>query len=340
MPLPLVLSTDQIYFDERGTHLASRYDHDSIADSKYSSSAFLPSDERRINIGHHHDHGVEGCLYDASRFRLPSIINHGLGTMRSEPQDNIGYSESPGRKRAVCIGINYLGQGDELHGCILDARNIRDFLIRRYCHGYKTDDIRMLTDDTETKPTKKNIIAAMSWLVQGAGPADSLFFHYSGHGDQTDDQNGDEVDGKDEEIICFDSAPFIDDDIHKVLVDPLPPGCKLTALFDSCHSGTILDLPYIYDSHGRPRRECTLPGTDSLANVICWSGAKDDQQCFDSTQGGVMTQAFIKSLEEKPKQSYRGLLHSMRKIVERRHPNQNLQLTSSRQMDTNMEFIF
>ncbi len=31
---------------------------------------------------------------------------------------------------------------------------------------------------------------------------------------------------------------------------PLQPGVRLTAIFDSCHSGTALDLPYIYSTQG------------------------------------------------------------------------------------------
>ncbi|KAJ7035107.1 hypothetical protein C8F04DRAFT_1259467 [Mycena alexandri] len=41
-------------------------------------------------------------------------------------------------------------------------------------------------------------IHAMEWLVRGAAPNDSLFFHYSGHGGQTKDLDGDEGDGEDE----------------------------------------------------------------------------------------------------------------------------------------------
>lgn len=40
----------------------------------------------------------------------------------------------------------------------------------------------------------------MSWLVQGAQPNDALFFHYSGHGGQAKDLDGDEDDGYDETI--------------------------------------------------------------------------------------------------------------------------------------------
>lgn len=34
------------------------------------------------------------------------------------------------------------------------------------------------------------------------------------------------------------------------MVQPLHAGVRLTAIFDSCHSGTALDLPYIYSTHG------------------------------------------------------------------------------------------
>ncbi|ELU37875.1 caspase domain-containing protein [Rhizoctonia solani AG-1 IA] len=39
--------------------------------------------------------------------------------------------------------------------------------------------------------------------------------------------------------------------IHDLIVRPLPAGCRLTALFDCSHSGTSLDLPYVYTSRGK-----------------------------------------------------------------------------------------
>ena len=35
-----------------------------------------------------------------------------------------------------------------------------------------------------------------------------------------------------------------------MMVKTLPQGCRLTALFDSCHSGSVLDLPYMYSTKG------------------------------------------------------------------------------------------
>lgn len=34
------------------------------------------------------------------------------------------------------------------------------------------------------------------------------------------------------------------------MVKPLPKGARLTAIFDSCHSGTMLDLPFLYKCDG------------------------------------------------------------------------------------------
>lgn len=44
--------------------------------------------------------------------------------------------------------------------------------------------------DAGMQPTKKNMIAAIRWLVKGAKLNDALFFHYSGHGGRTKDLSG------------------------------------------------------------------------------------------------------------------------------------------------------
>jgi len=75
-----------------------------------------------------------------------------------------------------------------------------------------------------------------------------LDFVVAGHGGQTPDLDGDEEDGLDEVIYSCDKKRIVDDELHEVLVKPLPAGCRLTALFDCCSSGTGLDLPLIESS--------------------------------------------------------------------------------------------
>ena len=79
------------------------------------------------------------------------------------------------------IGINYAGSSAALSGCINDANNVKRFLQTQF--HYQDEDMVILTDDARNPaqmPTRQNILRAMGWLVAGAQPNDSLFFHYSG----------------------------------------------------------------------------------------------------------------------------------------------------------------
>ncbi|CAK9439099.1 uncharacterized protein LODBEIA_P33230 [Lodderomyces beijingensis] len=168
------------------------------------------------------------------------------------------YSLCSGRKKALLIGINYIGSKNELRGCINDVDNVEQFLVR---NGFQQGDIVKLVETSGNPraiPTRQNILDGIRWLTSGAKPNDSLFFHYSGHGGQTADEpdqygNYDEDDGMDECIFPVDfktNGFIIDDLLHDMLVKTIPPGCRLTTLFDSCHSGSALDLPFMYSSKG------------------------------------------------------------------------------------------
>ncbi|CCM05308.1 uncharacterized protein FIBRA_07522 [Fibroporia radiculosa] len=274
------------------------------------------------------------------------------------------------RDKESVIGINYRGQKRELHGCVNDAKNVKKFLIKRF--DYKAENIFMLTDDSSNphhQPTRANIIDAMHWLVKDAKRHDSLVFHYSGHGGQTKDLDGDEVDGLDEVIFPVDykwTGHIVDDEMHKIMVKHLPRGCRLTALFDSCHSGSALDLPYVYQTTGRERghsevtpshwkEKYTDADVVSDANTllkfnpahcnksqISWSGCMDSQTSADTWEAGAavgaMSYAFMKSLTDKPQQSYQQLLGSIRSIL-KKHYSQKPQLSASHHIDTTREFI-
>jgi len=142
------------------------------------------------------------------------------------------------------VGINYTGQQNPLSGCVNDANDIYQFLIEQY--RYPHSNIILLTDDNpdpHSKPTRENLLNSMRWLVEDSHADDALFVHYSGHGGRVRDMDGDELDGFDDVIFPLDykTAGIITDDVlHDTLVKPLPAGCRLTAVFDSCHSGSIL----------------------------------------------------------------------------------------------------
>lgn len=162
-------------------------------------------------------------------------------------------SDISGRRRALFIGINYTGQKGELRGCINDVKNIRAFLSSTYTIHETltlTDD---QTSDPSKLPTRANLLAGFRWLREGAKSGDSLIMHYSGHGGNVKDEDGDEEDGYDETLIPLDyqqAGQIVDDEVHDVLVRGLPKGVRLTAIMDCCHSESILDLPYSYNVNG------------------------------------------------------------------------------------------
>lgn len=92
-----------------------------------------------------------------------------------------------------------------------------------FADGTNREDMVCLTDDQQnpmSHPTKANIIRAMHWLVKDARPNDSLVFHYSGHGGQTEDLDGDEDDGYDEVIYPVDfrqTGHIVDDEMHEIM---------------------------------------------------------------------------------------------------------------------------
>ncbi|KIW69075.1 metacaspase-1 [Phialophora macrospora] len=303
---------------------------------------------------------------------------------------NFQYSNCTGKRKALLIGINYFGQRGQLRGCINDVKNMSTYLNQNF--GYAREDMVILTDDQQnpmSQPTKANILRAMHWLVKDAQPNDSLFFHYSGHGGQTPDLDGDEEDGYDEVIYPVDfrsAGHIVDDEMHRIMVKPLKPGVRLTAIFDSCHSGSALDLPYIYSTQGILKEpnlakeagqgllsivssyargdlsgmasqamglfkkvgggnstyERNKQTKTSPADVIMWSGSKDEQTSQDANIGGeatgAMSWAFVTALKKNPHQSYVQLLNSIRDELASKY-TQKPQLSCSHPLNTDLLYV-
>ena len=141
-------------------------------------------------------------------------------------------------KRALLVGINeYPSQ--PLNGCINDVTDMANFITQKL--GIAMDDIRLLTDK---RATTQGIRERISWLVDGAKPGDTLFFHYSGHGTQFPirDANGDVTENHG--AICpvdFDWSrehALLDTDLRELL-DQAPAGVEFIYVSDSCNSGNL-----------------------------------------------------------------------------------------------------
>ena len=154
------------------------------------------------------------------------------------------------RRKSLLIGINYTGSKHALRGCQQDVDNMARFLVSR---GYPSDPNSMvvLTDARSGPfyPSGHNMMAAMEWLI--SEPNTCCFLHYSGHGGQVRDPDGDRASGYDDTIVPVDfeqNGQLDSDTLHKHLVSKLPPSSTLFVVFDCCHSGSAIELPYVYRS--------------------------------------------------------------------------------------------
>ncbi|KAF8258293.1 caspase domain-containing protein [Lactarius quietus] len=202
-------------------------------------------------------------------------ITHTAASPRTGPHRFYKSSgASAPRHKALLIGINYTSSTDDneqgyrqLKGPVNDAKEVKEALIELF--NYKGEDINLMTDEEENNNTARwpsrseyceswlrirLYMKALSDLVRNASPGDAFVFFYAGHSGQqpvTNDPN--EVDGLDEYIVTRDFKIILDNTLRECLVDPLPKGARLTAILDSCHSGTLLDLDH-YSCHWFLRR--------------------------------------------------------------------------------------
>jgi hypothetical protein len=197
-------------------------------------------------------------------------------------------------KRALLVGINrYPDPADELRGCVNDVLLMRETLERRY--GF--DDPRGFRVLTDRRATTAAILEGLVWLVDGATSGDSLVFHYSGHGSQVPDRNGDERDGLDEILCPYDlewEHPLTDDDLAAA-VAPIPRGAVLTVILDCCHSGTGLRerprngsgirhryLPHLAEPAAFARTVRRFGSGVSKTNAVLIAACRDDQTSADA----------------------------------------------------------
>jgi hypothetical protein len=216
------------------------------------------------------------------------------------------------RKRALLVGINYIGTQNELFGCINDVTSMKERIEKA---GFS--DIRVVTDLTPKKPTRATILEEFKLLLSTSKQDDLLFFSYSGHGSYTLDRNSDETDGRDEMIVSCDLQGIVDDELKALIQTHLKPGATLFAMFDSCFSGSVLDLKYQYlDSLNYDNYTENEKQLETQGNVFMISGCTDNQTSADAfinnRASGAMTWSLLEAAKEKTGCTWRELIKSMR----------------------------
>jgi hypothetical protein len=134
-----------------------------------------------------------------------------------------------------------------LDGCINDVKHFRALLVSRF--GFAPGNITVLED---RDATREAILASIrKHLVEEAAPGDIAVFYFAGHGSQAPNPASREVDRKDETIVPADSwrgaRDIHDKELSRAFNAVLDKHVQLTAIFDSCHSGSI--------GRGLPREE-------------------------------------------------------------------------------------
>lgn len=249
-------------------------------------------------------------------------------------------------KYALLIGINYTSlSSGSLNGCINDVNKMKHILINKF--GYEAKNIKMLTDDHYEKPTFQNIINEINILLEKSKVCSDIFFHYSGHGSYIPDENGDELDKKDECLVPLDYQKngFITDDLIKqIFLEKLTSTCNATIIVDACHSATCFDLPFKYN---KEKQEWEKINNNNIPNknIMMISGCKDNETSSDAYLNGefkgAMTYALTTVLERNNYNiSWKQLLDEMLRLLNEKKFKQMPQLSTSEPHDLEKSFIF
>lgn len=190
-------------------------------------------------------------------------------------------------KKALLIGINYttLDNKLQLKGCISDSYKLKELITIHY--GFNEVNITMLNDDVEDEeylPTRSNILREL-YKLKKYSAEDEVWIYYSGHGSYIRDINGDEEGSYDSVIMPIDYKKLgyiLDDQLFNILKDYKS---KTLIIFDSCHSGTICDMPweFQYNTNNNFDIQKFSNKTIENKNIVTLSSSLDTQLSIELT---------------------------------------------------------
>lgn len=163
---------------------------------------------------------------------------------------------APAVNHALLVGVSQypsLPQKDWLVGPANDVRLMRRVLQTR---GFDDARIRVLADGVAgaALPTRDAIVGALQGLARQVGDGDFVYLHFAGHGARQPQGAADtdvEPDGLDEIFLPRDigrwdrdiqqvAQAITDDDFDRYISAIRRRGAFVWAVFDSCHSGTMM----------------------------------------------------------------------------------------------------
>lgn len=144
----------------------------------------------------------------------------------------------------LLVGIDqYEAPINPLHGCINDIEAMQTFLTNRIDQKeYQLDLIVLKNQQAKRKAIIDNFLNHLG----KAGPDDTAFFYFCGHGSQTrtaPEFFHIEPDRLDETLVCYDSRSngnydLADKEISKLIAEVARKNPHIVVILDSCHSGS------------------------------------------------------------------------------------------------------
>lgn len=133
-----------------------------------------------------------------------------------------------------------LREWENLDGSLNDVESVHELLASPK-YGFAENNIHVVEEE---KATREGILQAMKrYLLDEPGRGDTVVFYYAGHGSQRYNSLTDKPFHLDETIVPADAGSgafdIRDKEIARLFNQIVDKGILLTAVFDSCHSGSI-----------------------------------------------------------------------------------------------------
>jgi hypothetical protein len=242
------------------------------------------------------------------------------GTTIAKPAGATPRSDGAGKSRWE------LPQWGNLDGSLNDVDAVHQLLASPK-YGFAENNIHVLE---ESQATREGMLQAMKkFLLDEPARGDTVVFYYAGHGSQQFNSLTDKPFHLDETIVPSDSVTGVfdirDKEIARLFNQIVDKGIFLTAVFDSCHSGSIArGIPVGSQGKARllaydPRDAADPPDRgpdgkpaarpeDRAGGAVILSATQHDQLAdewsgMDGKPHGAFTVAFLDALEQLPANS-------------------------------------
>lgn len=215
--------------------------------------------------------------------------------------------------KAILVGICYKGTKSELTSPKYDVENIKKLLMEKF--NFNSENILTLSEFNENElPTRENILKHLNQAA-GEDNLERLFFYFSGHGSRVRNtmEKDEENEDKDQVICCLGNEYIIDDELHDLFAK-FKKEQKVFSVVDSCYSGTIADLNFIYDGDFKVTK---TKKREVVGNIVQLSSSIDTKVAWGTTTGGIMSQAFIEIVNKSERLTYFNLMSQLSEKIKK-----------------------